>query len=76
MRRAKLKPEPIMEWLNALPPTDGTTVHSGTVTITLPFTEWMVIREASVRHGMTMEEVIAQILSESDELMTMSTSGS
>lgn len=75
MRRPKLQPEPIMEWLNALPPTEGTTEHSGTLTITLPFTEWLMIREVSVRHDMTMEEVIAHIIGESDKLVELSTRG-
>jgi hypothetical protein len=64
-----------MEWLNALPPTQGTTEHTCTVALTLPFCEWLMIRETSVRHNMTMEEVIAHILRESDDLATMSTEG-
>lgn len=72
MRRAKKQSEPLMEWLQSIPVDDNVDVV-GTVRIELPVSEWLVIREASLYSGRTMEEVIAATLRESDYLMEMST---
>lgn len=61
-----------MEWLNAMPAQKDNENITGTVRLTLSLAEWMMVREASVYHNCTMEEVIAHCINKSDALPEMS----
>lgn len=62
------------EWLQAMPKDVASRKeYSSPLVISLDVRNWMVLREASIHEGKTMDQVASDILANSDELMEKST---